>query len=124
LWDVDLDETTDGPDKLYAQLEGPSVYLYFQLPGREIVDQMIQFLEHPPGSSKEWTALRIGSFGRTPVTLRWDDEELARCFLVIGSGRHFCMHWSLVEEEITLLIEALRQVKEDLETEQPGANSK
>jgi hypothetical protein len=30
-WAIDLDESVDGPQKWFTQIEGPSSYLYFEI---------------------------------------------------------------------------------------------
>src|SRR5205807_382899 len=92
-WDVAIDETTAGEHKWFAQIEGPSVYLYFELPSPAAVGDLVRFLDQrsgigngplPPDSVGKGESLSVGSFGQSRVRLVWDDEYADRCFVVIG----------------------------------------
>src|SRR2546429_6354439 len=91
-WEITIDETTAGPDRWYAQIEGPSVTFCFEIPSLDVVGKMIQFLEsrQPPArkrsdDSTDWNgSLLIGKDKRTPVTLVKDDEYEDRFFLAVG----------------------------------------
>jgi hypothetical protein len=43
-WQVSIDETVDGDERWYAQIEGPSVSLYFRLADLGIVAKTANFL--------------------------------------------------------------------------------
>jgi hypothetical protein len=51
--------------------------------------------------------LVLGRFGASPVSLIWDDEDFARCFLVVGPQARSTMRVSLYGEDIDQLIQAL-----------------
>ena len=44
-WDVSIDESVGGEQRWYAQIEGPSFSLYFQLLEAGIVRKVIDFLD-------------------------------------------------------------------------------
>jgi hypothetical protein len=122
-WQVSIDESVRGAEKWYVDIEGPSVYLSFQLVDRDIIDKMIAFLDEnmPVGgrsrngrADKSPTELVIGKFGQAPVSLLGDDEYADRCFLVIGPNSNCCMRIPLVGEDTRMILDALRQVREDL----------
>jgi hypothetical protein len=128
-WSIDLDETTSGEAKWFVQIEGPAVYLYFQIPSPATIDSLLQFLDrHPVPLDGEQTlesngiddSLRIGNFGRTAVTMIRDNEFPDRCFLVLGPSGESCVRLALSGEELRMFTEALRQVREDLEAEGLG----
>src|SRR6185437_15649552 len=85
-WQVSIDESVRGAEKWYVDIEGPSVYLSFQLVDRGVIDKMIAFLDTPSRkgqSDKPSKELIIGKYGQAPVSLLEDDEYADRCFLVI-----------------------------------------
>jgi hypothetical protein len=104
-------------------VEGPSVYLSFQLIDLNILDKMIAFLDHHVSAnasprkaraSKTEKELAIGNFGQAPVSLIEDNEYEDRCFLVIGPKSSCCMRFPLWGEDIRMILDALRQIREDL----------
>lgn len=121
-WDIAVDEERDG-DEWSFQINGPHAYPAFQLEALKLVDAALRFLESGLGSNqisdrhknaaKEF-ALTLGRFGSAPVSLRWDNEDFARVFLVIGPKGGSTLLWSLEGEDIPAFIEALRQVVEDI----------
>jgi hypothetical protein len=122
-WDISIDETLRGKEKWYADFEGPSVYLSFQLVNLDIIDKMIAFFDKralTDGRSQKGRSdnspneLTIGSFGQAPVLLIWDDEYEDRCFLVIGPKSSCCMRIPLWGEDTRMILDALRQIREDL----------
>ena len=60
------------------------------------------------------SVLTLGRFGPAPVSLRWDNEDFARVYLVIGPEAGSTLFWSLAGEDIPAFTEALRQVVDDL----------
>src|SRR5947209_15534860 len=80
-WEVDVDETTKGPDRWFVQVEGPSVYFSFEIFSPEVISEALDFLgEHssPKGAQARLPAkngsLVVGKHRRTPVILIRDDE--------------------------------------------------
>src|SRR5262249_38485609 len=125
-WSIDLDETTAGEAKWFAQIEGPSVYLYFQVPSPALIDRLLQFLDRRPvplggeqtlESNGIDDSLRISHFGRTPVGMIRDNEFPDRCFLVLGPSGESCLRLALSGEDLQMFTEALRQVREELKAE-------
>ena len=118
-WTVNIDEALSGADKWFAQIEGPNIYLYIQIPSPEIVRQALLFVEKQATRNGRWTEaegdLRVGMMGRSPVVLRADDEFTDRFFLVIGPAAGATVHFTLCGEDLQKLVVALRQVQEDLE---------
>ena len=124
-WEVAIDETTTGADRWFAQLEGPSVSFYFEIPSVDIVARMLQFLE-PPSAATKHSAIRTGEQNgalvlskdkKSPVTLVKDDEYRDRLFLVVGPMENPIVRFVLSGSDAMQIADALRQVKEDLEDE-------
>jgi hypothetical protein len=128
LWDIAVDETISGAARWFAQLEGPGVYLYFEIESPQIIDKLIQFIERAPGTNKHLPSaatadngsLRLGSFGRTPVALIWDDEVKDRCFFAIGTAAQPALRLTLSGGDLDAIANALRQVRDDLAHEGLG----
>jgi hypothetical protein len=120
-WEVAIDETISGKDRWFAQLEGRTIYVYFEIPTPSIVGEVIRYLENgnTRGNSRSVNrggGLLIGGDKRTPVTLMRDDEFADRVFLVIGPASAPVVRYTISGTDINKIIEALRQVKEDLES--------
>lgn len=124
-WEIAIDEATSGADQWFAQLEGPSVSFYFEIPSVAIVAKMLQFLEARPavgeptviGSDKQNGILTIGKAKRTPVYLIKDDEYPDRFFIVVGRMDSPIVRFVLAGADVINIADALRQVKDDLEEE-------
>jgi hypothetical protein len=122
LWDVAVDEALD-QDQLFLELDGPETYVVFQLQDLKVVPAALRFLQsslepipigNERGKHDEEAALALGRFGSASVSLLKDNEEVPRCFLVIGSKGRSVLRLSLGERDIKMLIEALSQVVEAL----------
>lgn len=109
-WEVVLDETVSSK-RFFAQIEGPSLYLHFEILSPDVVDKAIDFLgnQHPPSST-----LLIGT-QKNPVCLIRDDES--RYFLVIGKQASPLIRVTITGTDLKQILECLRQVKEDLHEE-------
>jgi hypothetical protein len=110
-WGFEIDEALDRDNEWLAEIEGPQVYLVFQLRDLQVVSEATRFLECPsPGAG-----MTMGSWiGSTDVRLVWDNEMPLRCFLVIGAEGKATLRVILLEDDIRLLGEALQQVQDDL----------
>ncbi|MGH7225334.1 MAG: hypothetical protein ACRELF_19100 [Gemmataceae bacterium] len=125
-WEVAIDESTSGVERWYAQIEGPAVSFYFEIPSVDIVGDMLRFLERGPaaakrsnnGSDERNGALVIGKDKKTPITLVKDDEYPDRFFLVVGSTDSPVARFVLAGMDAMKIVAALRQVQEDLEDEE------
>jgi hypothetical protein len=115
-WDVAVDESLEG-DKWFLEIEGPRTYLVFQLRDLAVIPKLLRFLQSGPGlDSPDEKALGLGEFGAQSVCLSWENEEIQRCFLIIGPNAGFCLRLTFEEEDIQMLREALVQVVEELPT--------
>ena len=45
-WEVSVDETISGDERWFAQIEGPSVYVSFEIPSPNIIGEAVRFLAH------------------------------------------------------------------------------
>jgi hypothetical protein len=120
-WEVATDETLSGREKWFAQIEGPSLYLYFQIPSPGIVGDIIRFLEqcwpakeraaHSPGGNG---SKRIGGSHWASVRLLRDAERPEGCFLTVGPSARPCARFFLAGEDVANLTRALQQAQDDL----------
>lgn len=128
-WEVSIDESVSGTERSFAQFEGPSLWLYFEIPSPDTIPKIIQFLL-PPGTKREQMPgcssrsggrqLDISESEETPVSLVRDDEYKDRCFIVVGRSDSPIVRFSVAGEDLDNLIEALRQVEEDIHPSVPS----
>jgi hypothetical protein len=124
LWDVAVEEALDREQEWFAELDGPHVYLVFQVVNLEVPSRALKFLrqrlasprkaDQPLGTGGEDDTLTIGRFGSASVSLMWDNEQFPRCFVVIGPKARSTMRLTLQGQEIESLAEALQQVVDEL----------
>jgi len=122
-WEIAIDETTSGPDRWFAQIEGSAVSFCFEIPSLEIVGKMLQFLESRSTTKKQPSNGSIGRNGllvigkdkKIPVALVKDDEYEDRFFLVVGPMDSPLVRFVLAGKDVVNIADALRQVKEDLD---------
>jgi hypothetical protein len=110
-WEIAIDETTSGPDRWYAQIEGPTASFSFELPSLDIVEKMVRFLE---ASGKASASLTLSKDKKTPVALVKDDEYADRYFLVVGPIDDPVARFTLAGSDVVSLGKALQDVKEEL----------
>lgn len=124
-WEIAIDEALSGPDRWYAQIEGPTVTFYFEIPSLEIVSKMARFLEPrltatkkaSNGSAKPTDSLVLGKDKKTTISLVKDNEYDNRFFLVVGSMGNPIVRFVIAGADVMKIREALRQVEEDLHDE-------
>ena len=115
-WEIAIDETTSGPARWFAQLDGPSVSFHFEIASVAVVGKLIRFLEPRPSanSSKRNGLLVIGQAGNAVITLIKDDEYPNRFFLIVGPIEGPIVRFVIAEPDAAQIADALRQVEEDL----------
>jgi hypothetical protein len=125
LWSVDVDESFDG-DSWWMDLDGPQTYLVFQLRDLQVVPKALLFLRaslhpHRTDTPRKWSeaedALPLGRFGSASVSLLRDNEDVPRCFIVVGGKARSTLRLSLDAADMQMLIDALQQVLDDLPRE-------
>jgi hypothetical protein len=121
-WEVAIDESLDGREKWFAQIEGPSLYLYFQIPSPGAVGDMIRFFEQcHPAKEKALRSpagdgpKRVGGSHWASVRLLRDAERPEGCYLMVGPGARPCARFFLAGEDVANLTRALKQAQEDLD---------
>jgi hypothetical protein len=121
-WEIAIDQTLTGPDRWFAQIEGPRAYLSFQIPSLEIIDQVISRLADFQGDSGKNAVhavhhrpLTLGTGKGMQVSLLRDDEFNDRYFLLMETKSGPCVRFTLGGDDLRHLLGALLQVKQDLE---------
>jgi hypothetical protein len=121
-WDIAVEEALDR-EEWSLELEGPQVYLVFQLQDLHVIPAALGFLQSGAKTSRPAAGsqgsrsepeLNLGKFGSASVSLAWDNEDVLRCFLIIGPRARATLRLTFEAEDVPMLIEALRQVVEDL----------
>lgn len=122
-WEVAIEQTIKGPERWFAEIEGPAVCLFFELADREIIEQILTFLANgsPRHNGRRRSrrensedSLTIGQFGRSPVSLVRDDEFPDRCFLVIGPTNKASVRVTLAGEHLQDFLAAIRETHEEM----------
>ncbi|HTU22215.1 MAG TPA: hypothetical protein VMG10_29520 [Gemmataceae bacterium] len=125
-WEVAIDESTSGTERWYAQIEGPTVSFYFEIPSVDVVGKFLRFLNPRPKATKispndseeRHNSLVIGKDKKSPIILLKDDEYPDRFFLVVGPTDNPIVRFTISGRNVRKLADALRQVQEDLEDEE------
>jgi hypothetical protein len=112
-WTVDVDESISESDRWFLQIEGPSVYFYFEIPSLSTIDDLSRFLDSRRNPAK-FDMLAIGKNKGIPVQLLRDDEFDDRYFLAIGSADTPLVRYSLAGDDLNSVAIALEQAREDL----------
>ncbi len=118
-WSVEVDEVLGGEEWL-LEIDGPQVYLVFQLKDLAVPQKALCFLESELQADRSGgrheqrhdDALILGWFGSASVSLLRDNEDFPRCFLVVGPRAQSTLRLSLGTDDMQMLAEALRQVVE------------
>jgi len=112
-WSVAIDESLDGSEWT-LELDGPQTYLVAELPGLKTVAELHQFLQSAPDLPTHHEPFALGQFGPFPVLLRWDNEEIPRCFIIIGGDSLASLRITLDESDVRMIAEAMEQVIAEL----------
>jgi len=124
-WDLAIDQTIEGAEKWFAQIESPSLYLYFQLADLQRVRDALRFIGSRRANSNNLNdscpsnsagELALGSFVESPVTLIWDEEYRDRLFLIVGQSSDACLRCSISGVELDQLTDALRKLVQNLDS--------
>ena len=112
-WAVDLDESSDG-SRWSLQLDGPQVYFVCEIRDLHVVKSAVDYLH---SSRNGADGLPLGCFNSAAVRLHWDNEDVRRCFLIVGSPNRSTFRVTLSAEDASALATALEQVLDDLPAE-------
>ena len=110
-WSVTLDESTEGADDLFLQIEGPSLLLSCEVADPNILDELVAVLE---ASTTKPSVFLIGEANRIPLWLHWDTEHEHRIQFTIGPVSRPLLRYSIHGADILALADASRQAALDL----------
>jgi hypothetical protein len=117
-WFIDIDESQDG-DAFNMQIDGPQAYLGFALRDLRVIPTLHAYLRaglHPDQGNGHRIAngVALGRLGSMLVSIVQDDEFATRWFILINGKADAVVRFTLDAADIEMLVEALRQVMEDL----------
>jgi hypothetical protein len=117
-WRVDIDETLSGTQRWFAQIEGPTCYLYFEIDHPQAVVKIARFLSNnvheENGSHAQNRELKVGNAGGHTVEFLWDRDPADRCFILLRGENEFCVRTTLLRDDLQSLQKAVEQVCEAL----------
>lgn len=114
-WEFSIDETTEGEDRWFAQIEGPSLSLYFEIPSPKTVIELALFLDsHEHATINDPKEIDIGHFNGNPVRILRDDEFRDRCFLTIRSNGMSNLRVTLSGDDLDAISNAVRQTRTEM----------
>lgn len=120
-WTIDLDESTSGAEKWFLQIEGPALYLYFQVSGATAIHNILAFFEVASSQNSDELAisgrcseLEIGRFGASPVLLISDFTSSPSITVCIAGGEGSTARLSIPKSEWSDVVDALRQIRDSL----------
>jgi hypothetical protein len=117
-WDIAVDESLER--KTWTmEIDGPQVYLTFQLRNLNVLSEAFHFLQMDSARGRQEhqgadTSLVLGNFGGASVSLVWDNEDVPRCFIIIGPKGRSTLRVSLDAADIQHWIKAVRQILKDI----------
>jgi hypothetical protein len=125
-WEIAVDQTTAGPDRWYAQIEGPLIYIRFEISSLQVIDQAIHFLARTnvgknSVAGRTERTLSLGADRSTKIELVQDDEFNDRIFLVVAPKGGLLARFTIGGDDLTRLVAALRQANEDVVENARGA---
>ncbi|MBI1903748.1 MAG: hypothetical protein HYS13_21810 [Planctomycetia bacterium] len=120
-WEIALDETVEGAQRWFAQIDGPLCYVYFQIQQPRVIEDMLLFLQRhlsAPTDKERSTGqadqMELGPNGGNSVTLLWDGETNDRCFILIRGKGEFRARLCLAGTDLNDVVHALHQVRDEL----------
>jgi hypothetical protein len=124
-WNIEVDESLDG-DAWTMSIDGPQIYLVFRLQNLEVPRRTLEFLNsqitpRPSGTTEKrltgGSVLKLGRLGSAPVNLLQDDEDTARCFIIVGGRGRSTVRLTLHADDVTSCVGALGEVVKALDAE-------
>ena len=112
-WEVAIDETLAGPARWFAQIEGPTVSVYFQITSLDVIDDVLLFLTMD-SQGTENGKLSVTNCDGSRVSLVRDDEFTDRYFVEIQAKPALDVRFTIKGADLSDLVKALRDVKNDL----------
>src|SRR5262249_43411707 len=121
-WSIDIDETISGRHRWFAQIQGPSVYVYFEIPSLGVINRVLRFLNkprHKDGRNAPYNprrdALPVGGDETVVVKLIRDNRLADKYFLVIEDNKELHVSLTVTGADLKNLTGALRQAQDDVD---------
>ena len=111
-WTVTLDESTEGTEEWFLQIEGPSLNLCCEVDDPEILRELASVLN---AAAKKPNVFVLGRVNRIPLRLQWDIEHEDTLFFTVGPAARPLIRCSIHSQAIRDLAEATRQAARDLD---------
>lgn len=108
-WVIEVDESTAGPDRYFAQLEAASFSVQFEIQQPSVFAECLAYLLQ---TSEQLHAdgISFGQFGETSVTIRKDDEYPDRFFICLGEGGTSFLQVTVAGKSVESFVAALKQI--------------
>jgi len=120
-WEISVDQAISGRPRWFAQIEGPSVYLYFEIRSLNVVGEAARLLSEETGGLRAVAAngkpngpLTLGKDKSAPVRLLRDDEFEDRYFLVVEAKNGAVARFTIAGNDRAQLADCLRQINVDI----------
>ena len=121
-WAIDIDESIEGAERWFAQIDGPSLYVNFQIASLDIIDEIAGFLRfhlcpdacNQPSKLAEAEDMLLSHFGGASVTLIWDSETNERCFIVISADSELSVRLCIDRGGVEELAKAFEEIRDEL----------
>ncbi len=110
-WSVTLDESTEGSEDWFLQIEGPSLLLSCEAANPDILGELATVLE---ASTTKPRGFLIGKANRIPLRLQWDNEHEHTIQFIVGPASRPLIRYSIHDADIHALADAFRQAALDL----------
>jgi hypothetical protein len=126
-WDVSIDETTEGPQRWFVQIDGPACYLYFRVWHPDVIQSTLDFLRghlcpdqcHDNNKRSSRRAqpreLELSDLDGMSISLLWDVEAKGRCVILIRGNGEFVSRVTIESSESAKLAGSLEQVRDQLQ---------
>ncbi|HET6880565.1 MAG TPA: hypothetical protein VFI31_10445, partial [Pirellulales bacterium] len=115
-WEIAIDEMTSGATRWFAQIEGPSIYLRFEIASLQVLDDAIAMLASSASLAGKSTApssptrLMLGEATSSAVELLQDDEFSDRYFLVVKQSEGPLVRMTIAGDNLEHLVACLKEV--------------
>jgi hypothetical protein len=110
-WSVTLDESTEGAEEWFLQIEGPSLYLYCDVDDPRILDSLAAVFT---ATVKKPGRLVVGRINGLLLQLQWDIEDEKTIFFTVGLVSRPFVRCSIHGQDIQALANATQQAALDL----------
>ena len=111
-WEIALDESS--AEKWFAEIEGPSIYLSFEVQSPDVIQQMLEYLTSGNDADNGTSEIPLGKSKKETVSLVRDDEFHDRFFLIVETQDSLTVRVTISGKDVESLAVALRQANEDI----------